>query len=236
MQRKSLDIVVIGYGLAVVYGLGLLIYLWAYIYSWLAPEMIMQASFIAGKFKTIDALQSRALVLWLLYCPQVVGLVALAQYREWGRKLVIVMNLVLFLSVIGKMIFGQNTVNLLSTMSIRIYIVLIFYFSQARIKEQFQGSSPLMNKRILVIDDDRGLLKMVKACLSPQGYEVLLAQTGEEGLKLAKSKRPVLIILDVVLPGIKGREVCERLKEDPDTRRIPVYFLTAKDSPDDVKA
>ena len=53
---------------------------------------------------------------------------------------------------------------------------------------------------------------------------------------MAQRLKPDLIILDVILPGIKGREVCLRLKENKDTRDIPVMFLTAKDSPDDIKA
>ena len=236
MQKKSPDIVVIGFGLSLIYSLGLLIYLWAFVYSFLDPQAIMKANFVAGKFATIAELQKHAVFLWVLYLPQVIGFLALANFKEWGRRLLIAMNISLFLLVAYKMLFGHNPVDFLSTMQILINMVLVVYLSQPRVKEQFQGSSPLLNKRILVVDDDRGLLKMVKACLSPHGYEVYTALTGEEGLRLASSKKPVLIILDVMLPGIKGREVCEKLKEDPDTRRIPVYFLTAKDSPDDVKA
>ena len=91
-------------------------------------------------------------------------------------------------------------------------------------------------KSILIVDDDKGLLKVIRAGLMFNGYEVYTAATGEKGLQLAKKKKPNLIILDVILPGIKGREVCARLKEDSETRDIPVIFLTAKDSPDDIKA
>ncbi len=69
-----------------------------------------------------------------------------------------------------------------------------------------------------------------------EGYKIATAETGEIGLVLAKEKRPDLIILDVLLPGIKGREVCNKLKEDDQTKNIPVVFLTAKASPEDIKA
>ena len=91
-------------------------------------------------------------------------------------------------------------------------------------------------KRILIIDDDKSLLALMKGNLSPGGFDVLTAMTGEKGIEMAKKIGPDLIFLDVILPGIKGREVCAKLKEDPKTRDIPVIFLTAKNSPDDVKA
>ena len=92
------------------------------------------------------------------------------------------------------------------------------------------------NKKILVVDDDRGFLKMVRAHLMNHGFAVLTADTGEKGIQLAQKKSPDLIMLDVLLPGIKGREVCVKLKQDTKTSQIPVMFLTAKDSADDVRA
>ena len=89
---------------------------------------------------------------------------------------------------------------------------------------------------MLVIDDDRGLLKMISSGLEIHGFHVWTASDGEGGIKLAKAKKPDLIILDVLLPGMKGRQVCAKLKADTDTKDIPVIFLTAKDSPDDVLA
>jgi len=93
-----------------------------------------------------------------------------------------------------------------------------------------------MPKTILVIDDDKGLIKMVESGLGAQGYMVLSANTGEGGLQIAQNKDVDLILLDVLLPGIKGRQVCAKLKESPKTKDIPVIFLTAKNSPDDIKA
>ena len=93
-----------------------------------------------------------------------------------------------------------------------------------------------MRKTILVIDDDKGLIKMLETVLGSQGYVVLSANTGEGGLQIAQNKPVDLILLDVILPGMKGRQVCARLKESETTKDVPVIFLTAKDSPDDIKA
>ena len=93
-----------------------------------------------------------------------------------------------------------------------------------------------MKKEILVIDDTAQNLSIISELLKDI-YKVKVATSGKKALSyLETSKAPDLILLDVILPGIKGREVCRRLKEDPRTSAIPVVFLTAKDSPDDVQA
>ncbi len=92
------------------------------------------------------------------------------------------------------------------------------------------------SKKILIIDDERMLHTMLKPILGSHGFDVVSAMTGEEGLVLAASEKPDLILLDVMMPQMKGREVCARLKADPVTAPIPVLFLTAKDSEDDVEA
>jgi len=91
-------------------------------------------------------------------------------------------------------------------------------------------------KSILVIDDDESFIKTVRPILISKGYSVLSAGSGEDGLQVAVKQQPDLIFLDVILPGIKGREVCKKLKEDERTEKIPIIFVTAKDSPDDVQA
>lgn len=91
-------------------------------------------------------------------------------------------------------------------------------------------------KSILVVDDDEGLLKTIRPILIKAGFAVLTATTGEEGLQIAQDQRPDLIVLDVILPGIKGRDVCKELKSKGQTEDIPVVFLTSKDSPDDIQA
>ena len=90
--------------------------------------------------------------------------------------------------------------------------------------------------KILIIDDDKTLQMMLKTVLASNGFDVVSTFSGEEGLALARSEKPDFIILDVIMPGVKGREVCRRLKEDPETKGIPVLFLTSKDSEDDVQA
>ena len=74
------------------------------------------------------------------------------------------------------------------------------------------------------MDDDEGLQKTLQQILLTNGYSVLTATTGEKGLQVAKLQKPDLILLDVILPGIKGREVCVKLKDDPVTINIPVIF------------
>lgn len=93
-----------------------------------------------------------------------------------------------------------------------------------------------MAKTILVIDDDQGLIKMLEIGLGSQGYTILSAVTGEGGLKIAGNKPVDLVLLDVILPKLKGRDVCAKLKENKKTKNIPVIFLTAKSSSDDIKA
>ncbi|MBF0490346.1 MAG: response regulator [Candidatus Omnitrophica bacterium] len=93
-----------------------------------------------------------------------------------------------------------------------------------------------MFKKILLIDDDPGVHFIATPILSKLGYDVISARHGEQGLQLALNQRPDLIILDVIMPGIKGRELCIKMKAYQVLKSIPVVFLTAKDSEDDVQA
>ncbi len=83
---------------------------------------------------------------------------------------------------------------------------------------------------VLVVDDQRDNLDALSSALEPLGYEVWPAQDGEGGLRLARERQPDVILLDVMMPGIDGYEVCRRLKADPETRLLPVVFLTGLDS------
>jgi PAS domain S-box-containing protein len=80
---------------------------------------------------------------------------------------------------------------------------------------------------ILIVDDMTTNLKIVGECISGCGFHVVVAQDGEEALLRAALVRPDLILLDVMLPDVDGFEVCRRLKSHPDTRDIPVIFMTA---------
>lgn len=93
-----------------------------------------------------------------------------------------------------------------------------------------------MPKKILLVDDDPGVHFIAAPILTKSGYDVVSAKTGEQGLKLALDHRPDLIILDVIMPGIKGRELCMKIKSYEVLRKTPVVFLTAKDSDDDIRA
>jgi CheY-like chemotaxis protein len=93
-----------------------------------------------------------------------------------------------------------------------------------------------MSKKILLVDDDAGEHMIIVPILSKAGYSVVSAKSGEQALQLALNERPDLIILDVIMPGIKGRELCRKMKAYDVLKEIPVVFLTAKDSEDDVKA
>jgi len=93
-----------------------------------------------------------------------------------------------------------------------------------------------MNKKILLVDDDPGIHMIIVPILSKAGYLAISAKNGEQALQLALNERPDLIILDVIMPGIKGRDLCKKIKAYEVLKSIPVVFLTAKDSEDDIKA
>lgn len=90
--------------------------------------------------------------------------------------------------------------------------------------------------KILVIEDEEDIQELVSYNLAREGYEVARAASGEEGLRMARSLAPDLIVLDLMLPGIDGLAVCKLLKQDHRTRQIPIIMLTAKGEESDVVA
>ena len=86
----------------------------------------------------------------------------------------------------------------------------------------------MARNKLLIIEDERPLAEVLSYNLRREGYEVLVAHDGQEGLRQAELKAPDLVILDLMLPVIEGLEVCRRLRADPRTRRIPILVLTAK--------
>ena len=86
-----------------------------------------------------------------------------------------------------------------------------------------------MSARILVIDDIDANVRLLEAKLTADYYEVLTATDGVTGLAIAAAEQPDIILLDVMMPGMDGFQVCRRLKEDPETRHIPVVLVTALD-------
>ncbi|MCA9214592.1 MAG: response regulator [Planctomycetales bacterium] len=85
-----------------------------------------------------------------------------------------------------------------------------------------------MNEKILIIEDDTALLEVTTYNLQAAGYTVVTAETGDGGLRAAKSELPDLILLDVMLPGLSGIEVCQRLRADAATKHLAIIMLTAK--------
>ena len=81
---------------------------------------------------------------------------------------------------------------------------------------------------ILVVDDEEDIRELVELNLARESCDVLTCETGERAVEIARSKVPSLIILDLMLPGIDGLEVCRTLKSDNKTRQIPIIMLTAK--------
>jgi two-component system phosphate regulon response regulator PhoB len=92
----------------------------------------------------------------------------------------------------------------------------------------------MAKEKILVIEDDADIVELVEYNLARDGYQVISAGSGEEGLDRVRSNRPNLIVLDLMLPGIDGLEVCKLLKRDPKTAHIPVVMLTAKGEESDI--
>ena len=90
------------------------------------------------------------------------------------------------------------------------------------------------NETVLVVEDEEDILELVRFNLSKEGYQVLCASSGEEGLKSARNKRPDLVLLDLMLPGMDGLSVCKQLKNDEKTHHIPVVMLTAKGEDADI--
>ena len=85
-----------------------------------------------------------------------------------------------------------------------------------------------ITKRILSIEDDPSFSRYLSYMLTKEGYEVLTATNGLTGLRKAQEEDPNLILLDVMLPGLDGFEVCHRLRAEPKTAQIPVLMLSAK--------
>ncbi len=89
---------------------------------------------------------------------------------------------------------------------------------------------------VLVVDDDPVILKLLEVNFEMEGFTVLLAHDGEEGVALTRSERPDIVVSDVMMPKMSGLELVEELKSDPDTSSIPIILLTAKAQMADLRA
>jgi class 3 adenylate cyclase/CheY-like chemotaxis protein len=93
--------------------------------------------------------------------------------------------------------------------------------------------APRTGDRLLVVDDDESVLLLMRHYLESVGYQVQCSSRGLEALKLARSGKPDVLLLDVEIPDLSGIEVCRILKADPETLTIPVLMVTSRDSKDD---
>ncbi|MCF6157832.1 MAG: response regulator transcription factor [wastewater metagenome] len=89
-------------------------------------------------------------------------------------------------------------------------------------------------EKILVVDDEKDLVKLIRYHLEKDGYKIIAAYNGEDALFLTRRERPELIILDLMLPGMDGLEVCKRLKSIPELAHIAIVMLTAKGDENDI--
>lgn len=92
-----------------------------------------------------------------------------------------------------------------------------------------------MKRKILLVDDEPGIQAVISARLAAQGYEVLIAKDGQEGLSIARAESPDLILLDIMLPKLDGYKVCRMLKFDKAFEQIPIVIFSAKGSDSDKK-
>lgn len=92
----------------------------------------------------------------------------------------------------------------------------------------------MARERILVVDDEQDILELIRYNLSREGYQIDAVTSGEEAIKIARDRQPDLIILDLMLPGIDGLDVCRLLKGETRTAHIPIIMLTAKGEDSDV--
>jgi DNA-binding response OmpR family regulator len=89
-------------------------------------------------------------------------------------------------------------------------------------------------KRILLVDDHQTVFRLLEAIVRIKGYKLIYAESGQQGIVMARQELPDLILLDVMMPDIDGFKVCQYLKENPETKDIPVMFLTARGAEDDL--
>ncbi len=212
MLKKIYDLKIIGTGLAVLYATSLLVFL---------------------RFAGIEDLPLRTYIYIGIFAIMFIGSIAVVSLKEWGRQLIVIMNAIMFVVVFSKYI---PRIDIVPLAYIFMNIIVFLYFSQSGIRMYFHDRRFKKWYSLLLVDDDEAFIKTIRPVLIAHGCSVLTAGTGEEGLQIAQSQKPDMIILDVFLPKMKGREVCRALKANEATRNIPVIFITAKDSDEDIQA
>ncbi|MGH2787547.1 MAG: response regulator [Actinomycetota bacterium] len=89
-------------------------------------------------------------------------------------------------------------------------------------------------KKLLIADDDPGIRRLVRMTLESDNYEILEASDGEETLRLAREHKPVLLLLDVMMPRVDGFDICRELKSDPATSSTTIVILSARTQESDL--
>lgn len=212
MLKKIYDLKIIGTGLAVLYATSLLVFI---------------------RFAGMTELPLRTYAYVGIFAVMFIGSIAVVSLKEWGRQLIVIMNAIMFVVLFSKYI---PRIDIVPLAYIFMNIIVFLYFSQSGIRMYFHDKKFKKWYSLLLIDDDEAFIKTIRPVLITHGCSVLTAGTGEEGLQIAQSQKPDMIILDVFLPKMKGREVCKALKTNEATKSIPVVFMTAKDSDEDIRA
>ncbi|WZL74752.1 response regulator transcription factor [Clostridiaceae bacterium 35-E11] len=86
----------------------------------------------------------------------------------------------------------------------------------------------MVRKKILIVDDEQHIIELIQFNLESNGFDVITSENGEEGLALAEKEMPDVIVLDLMLPGMDGLEVCKHVRNNEKINRIPIIMLTAK--------
>lgn len=96
-----------------------------------------------------------------------------------------------------------------------------------------KSTGAVKTAKILVVDDEPEITEIIEAFLDNAGYVVKVENNPEKAVNQARDLKPDLILLDIMMPGVDGYSICNRIKEDPSLAETPVIFLTGKDSKDD---
>jgi DNA-binding response OmpR family regulator len=100
--------------------------------------------------------------------------------------------------------------------------------TRRRALESAPAGSPRPDHRVLVVEDEQDVAELIRYNLAKEGYDVALVESGADALKRARETKPEIILLDIMVPQLNGWEVCRRLKQDPETRGIPVIMVTGR--------
>jgi len=83
-----------------------------------------------------------------------------------------------------------------------------------------------MPKTIMIVDDELHMVELEKAILEAEGFKTITAMNGDEALKLLEKNKPDMVLLDMMMPGMSGREVCEKIRKNPKTKSLKIIFVT----------